>query len=53
MDDQRKDQIHPERLPQKNHLKQLQTHNMSTYDVENTNDTNLGRDLRFTNKPVV
>ena len=39
MDDQRKDHIDPKR----NHSKQLQTHNMPTYDVGNTNGTNKGR----------
>ena len=32
-------------------IKQLQTHNLPTDDVENINSTNKGRDLLFTNKP--
>ena len=31
--------------------KQLQTHNVPTYDVENTNSTNKGGDLLLVNKP--
>ena len=30
--------------------KQLQTHNVPTYDMENINSTNKGRDLLLTNK---
>ena len=45
MDDQREDHIDPERPPQRKHFKQLQTHNVSTYDVERTNDTNKGDSL--------
>ena len=37
MDDQRKDHIDPEVLPQRKHLKQLQTHNTTTHDEENIN----------------
>ena len=50
MDDQRKDHIDPDRPPQKDRPKQLQTHNVPTYDVENTNGTNKGRDLGLANK---
>ena len=41
MDDQRKDDIDPERPPKKNYPKKLQTHNMPTYDVVNTNGKSL------------
>ena len=40
-------------LPRRNHTKQLQTHNRLTYDVENTNGTNKGRDLLLANKPWI
>ena len=40
MDDQRKDHHDPERSPQKDYSEQLQTHNVPTDDVENTNSTN-------------
>ena len=40
MDDQRKDYPDPKRLPKGNHLHQLQTYNVSTDDVKNTNGTN-------------
>ena len=50
MDEQMKDPVDPKRTPQRNHPKQLQTHNVSTYDVENTNGTNKGRDFWFANK---
>ena len=36
--------------PQKNNSKQLETHYVSTYDVENTNGTNNGRYLFLANK---
>ena len=45
MDDQRKDHIYPKGPKQRNHPKQLQTHNVPTADVENINKTNKGRDL--------
>ena len=45
MDDQRKDNIDPERHPQRNSPKQLQTHNVSTDEVENLNGAHKGRDL--------
>ena len=35
MDYQKKDDINPERHPQRNRSKQLQTHNVPTYDVVN------------------
>ena len=34
----------------KNHPKQLQNHNMPTYDVENTNGTNKGRYFSLTSR---
>ena len=37
-------------IPQRNRPKQLQAHNVPTYDVEDTNGTNTGRDLRLANK---
>ena len=45
MDDKGKDHIDLKRPPQGNHHKQQKTHNVPTYDVENTNRTNKGRDL--------
>ena len=49
MDDQRKDYINP-KGPKRNHLKQLQTHNLPTDDVENIYSTNQGSDLLLANK---
>ena len=37
----------------RNCSKQLQTDNLSTNDVENTNSTNKGKDLQLTNKPWI
>ena len=51
MDDQRKDYINPKGPYQRNCSKQLQTHNVPTIDVENTNSTNKEKDLLFANKP--
>ena len=51
MDDQRKDNPDPKRPPKRNRHQQLQTHNVPTTDVENTNDTDQRGDLLFTNKP--
>ena len=45
INDQRKDSIDSKRSSQRNRPKQLQTHKLSTDDVENTNGTNKGRDL--------
>ena len=45
MDDQRKLHIDPEIPLQRKCPQKLQTHNMPTYDVENTNGTNKGGDL--------
>ena len=50
MDDQRKDHIDPKGAKQRNHHKQLQTHNLPTEDVENINSINKGRDLLFANE---
>ena len=50
MNDQRKDHIDPKRPPQRNCPKQLQTHNMPTYYVANTDCINKGRDLQPANK---
>ena len=49
-DDQRKDHIEPKVHKQRNHYKQLQTHNLPTDDVENIDSTNKGRDLLLANK---
>ena len=40
MDDQRDDDSNPKRSFQRNHPKQLETHNVPTDDVKNTNGTN-------------
>ena len=53
MDDQRKDHIDPKGPKQRNRPKQLQTHNLPTNDVENTNSTNKGRNLQLTNNPRI
>ena len=45
-----KDLIGPKEPPQRNRHKQLQTHNVPIYDVENINSTNKGRDLLLVNK---
>ena len=50
MDDQGKDRPDPKRLPRRNRPQQLQTHNVPTDDVENTNGTNYEGDLQFANK---
>ena len=50
MDDQRKDLTDTKRPLSKKHPKQLQTHNVTTYNVENAKCTNKGRDLRLANK---
>ena len=49
MDDHRKYHIDPERPSPSNHSKQLQTLNVPTYIVENTNGTNKGIDLQLVN----
>ena len=53
MDDQRKDHTDTKRPPKRNHPKQLQTNNVPTYDVENTNSTNKGRELLLANKSQI
>ena len=53
MDDQRKDNINPKGPKQRNCSKQLQTHNLPTNDVENTNSTNKGKDLLLAYKPQI
>ena len=52
-DDQRKDYINPKGLKERNCLKQLQTDNLPTNDVENINSTNKWRDLLLTIKPQI
>ena len=53
MDDQRKYHIDPKAPKQRNRPKQLQTHNLTTDDVENIDSTNKGRDLLLANKPRI
>ena len=53
LDDQRKDYINPKGPNQKNCSKQLQTDNLPTNDVKNTNKTNKGKDLLLANKPRI
>ena len=53
MDDQRKDYINPKGPKQRNCSKELQTDNLHTNDVENTNNTNEGIDLLLANKPQI
>ena len=50
MDDQRKDNIDSERPLQRSYPTQLQTYNVLTYHVEDTDSTNKERDLQLTNK---
>ena len=50
MNDQRKDNTDPKRPPERNRHKLLQTHNLPTYDIENTNDRNKGKDLFLVKK---
>ena len=50
MDDQRKDHIDLKRPPKRNRSTQLQAHNVPIYVMENTNDTNKGRDLFLANE---
>ena len=40
MDDQKKDHPNPKRPPKRNYPQQLQTYNVPTDDVENTNSLN-------------
>ena len=53
LDDQRKDHTDPKVPKQINFSKQLQTDNLPTNDVENTNRTNKRKDLLLTNKPQI
>ena len=53
VDDKRKGYINLKGPNQKNCSKQLQTHNLPTNDVENTNSTNKGKDLLFAKKPWI
>ena len=53
MNDQRKDHIDPEGPNQRNCHKELQTHILSTDDVEIINNKNKGRDLLLANKPWI
>ena len=53
MDDQRKNHIDPKRPPQRNCSEQLCTNNLPIDDVENTNKTNQGRELRLAYKPRI
>ena len=50
VDDQRKDHIDPKVRKQRNRPQHLQTHNLTTNDVENINSTNKGIDLLLFNK---
>ena len=50
MDDQRKDHPDFKKTPKKNSPKQLQPHNVSIHDEENTDSTNKRGDLLFINK---
>ena len=53
MDDQRKEYNNPKGPKQRNCSKQLQTNNLPTNDVENTNSTNKGKYLLLANKPRI
>ena len=48
-----KDYINPKGTEQRNCYKQLQTHNLPTNDVENTNSTNKGKVQLLTNNPRI
>ena len=50
---QKKDYINPKGPKQRNCSKQLQTDNLPTNDVENTNSTNKEKDLLLANKPWI
>ena len=51
MDDKRNDLSDPDRPLKKNYPQQLQTRDVSTDDVKNTNGTNKEGDLLLANKP--
>ena len=53
LDDQRKDYIDPKGPKQRNCSKQLQTDNLPTNDVENSNSTNKRKDLLLAYKPRI
>ena len=53
LDDQKKDYIDPKGPKQRNYSKQLQTDNLPTNDVENTNSRNKGKDILLANKPRI
>ena len=53
LDDERKDHIGPKGPKQRKCSKQLQTDNLSTNDVENTNSKNKGKYLLLANKPRI
>ena len=53
MDDQRKDHIDRKGPSQRKTLKQLQTHNLPSDNVENINCTNKGRDSLLANEPQI
>ena len=50
LDDQRKDFIDPKVSKQRDSSKQLQTDNLPTNDLENTNSRNMGKDLQHAKK---
>ena len=53
VDNQRKNHIDQEGPKQMNRPKQLQTHKLSTDDLENINSTCKERDFLFANKPRI
>ena len=53
LDYQKKYHIDPKGPKQSNCSKKLQTDNLPTNDVENTNSINKGKDLQLTNKPQI
>ena len=53
LDEQMKDYIDPKGPKQRTCSKQLQTDNLPTNDVENTNSTNMGKDLQLAHKPWI
>ena len=53
MNGQRKDQIHLKKTPLKKPPKQLQTHNVPTYEVEHTSGTNKEINLFLAYKPPI
>ena len=53
VDDQKKEHIGSKRPSKRNRPKQLRIQNVTTYDMENTNDTNKERNLFLANKTLV